>query len=133
MNRRKSKSFFDNVDWFDTSFDTIGIGRNMYKESSEVKNLKNFFYEETDDGKIELTMSVLGYDKDDLVINLFEDKITIKAEKPEKSPPLVIEIDATFTFPKDYDGTKTTGEVENGILTILIEKKDGKKPKLLKF
>jgi len=39
----------------------------------------------------------------------------------------------TLTVGTDYDGTKTTASFDNGLLTLLIDKKVNKKAKSLKI
>ena len=124
----KRDRFFDNM--YGSLIDALGEDQTRYYKKNYIPT---YFGEETDDGKYKLVVNVIGYGEKDLSVNLLEDEIHIKAAKPEGSPSFVKEIDTKFTLSKDYDGTKTTGEVQNGILTLLIEKKDGKKPKLLKF
>ena len=45
----------------------------------------------------------------------------------------VSDIDLTLTVGTDYDGTKTEAKFENGLLTLLIDKKADKKSKSLKI
>ena len=128
----KSKTFFDRFDedMYGSLVEALGEPQTEYYK----KNYRPVYYgEETDDGKYKLVVNVIGHSEKDLTINLLDDEIHIKAPKPENSQSFVKEIDVKFTLSKDYDGTKTSGEVENGVLTLLIEKKDGKKAKLLKF
>ncbi len=118
----------------DTLFDSLIEAFGEEPKQYYKKNYTLTYYgEETDDGKYKLVVNIIGHNEKNLTVNLLEDEIHIKAPKPEDSATFVKEIDAKFTLSKDYDGTKTTGEVQNGILTLLIEKKDGKKAKQLKF
>ena len=55
------------------------------------------------------------------------------AKKDENSSRFVSDIDLTLTVGKDYDGTKTEAKFENGLLTLLIDKKADKKRKSLKI
>ncbi len=84
---------------------------------------------ELEDGKQQLTLSVLGHDVKNIKLEVTENKITIKAKKQEGSSPLVQDIDATFTLSKDFDGTKTEAKFTNGLLTLTIDKKDERKSK----
>ena len=43
------------------------------------------------------------------------------------------DIDLVLTVGTDYDGTKTTAKFDNGLLTLLIDKKINKKAKSLKI
>ena len=82
-----------------------------------------------EDGKQQLTYSVLGHDVKNIKLEVTEEKITIKAKKEENSSPLVENIDVTFNVGKDYDGTKTEAKFSNGLLILTIDKKEEKKAK----
>jgi HSP20 family molecular chaperone IbpA len=82
-----------------------------------------------EDGKQELTLSVVGHNPKNIKLDVTDDKLTIKAEKPEGSSVLVKEFDVTFLIGKDYDGTKAEAKFENGLLIITIDKKLERKPK----
>ena len=60
-------------------------------------------------------------------------EITIKSKKGDGSSRFVKDIDLTLTVGTDYDGTKTTAKFDNGLLTLLIDKKVNKKAKSLKI
>ena len=58
---------------------------------------------------------------------------TIKSTKGEDTSSFVKNIDLVLTVGADYDGTKTTAKFDNGLLTLLIDKKINKKAKSLKI
>ncbi len=91
--------------------------------------VSDYDVKELEDGKQQLTLSVLGHDVKNIKLEVTENKITIKAKKQEGSSPLVQDIDATFTLSKDFDGTKTEAKFTNGLLTLTIDKKDERKSK----
>ena len=83
-----------------------------------------------------MALAVLGHDPKNIEINCFEDKIEIKAKKPQedKENPfnqLVSDIEERITIGKNYDGRQAKAEIKNGILTITLEKKEESKPKKL--
>lgn len=82
-----------------------------------------------EDGKQELTLSVLGHNPKDIKLEVTEDRITIKAKKAEDTSNLVKDIDLAFTVGKDYDGTKTDAKFNNGLLILTIDKKEERKAK----
>lgn len=82
-----------------------------------------------DDGKQQLILNVVGHNPKNIKLDVTEDKLTIKAEKPEGSSSLVREFDVTFVIGKEYDGTKTYAEFDNGVLVVTIDKKQEKKSK----
>ncbi len=86
-----------------------------------------------EDGKQELTISVLGHNPKDIKLEVTEDNITIKSTKPENSSSLVNDIDLSFTLSKDYDGTKTEAKFSNGLLVLTIDKKNERKSKIVKI
>jgi len=86
---------------------------------------------ELQDGKIELSVNVLGHDPKNILLEATEDKITIKSTKPEGESDLIKDIDFSFKLGKDYDGTKSEAKFNNGVLSITIDKKDERKAKKL--
>jgi HSP20 family molecular chaperone IbpA len=86
---------------------------------------------ELEDGKIELSVNVLGHDPKKINLEATEDRITIKSTKPEDASSLIKDIDFSFKLGKDYDGTKSEAKFNNGVLSIIIEKKDERKAKKL--
>jgi len=86
---------------------------------------------ELEDGKIELSVNVLGHNPKNILLEVTEDKITIKSNKPEGESDLIKNIDFSFKLGKDYDGTKSEAQFNNGVLSITIEKKDERKAKKL--
>lgn len=86
---------------------------------------------ELQDGKIELSVNVLGHDPKKINLEATEDRITIKSTKPEDVSALIKDIDFSFKLGKDYDGTKSEAKFNNGVLSITIDKKDERKAKKL--
>ena len=86
---------------------------------------------ELQDGKIELSVNVLGHDPKQINLEATEDRITIKSTKPEDASTLIKDIDFSFKLGKDYDGTKSEAKFNNGVLSIIIDKKDERKAKKL--
>jgi HSP20 family molecular chaperone IbpA len=86
---------------------------------------------ELEDGKIELSVNVLGHNPKNILLEVTEDKITIKSNKPEGESDLIKDIDFSFKLGKDYDGTKSEAKFNNGVLSITIDKKDERKAKKL--
>lgn len=86
---------------------------------------------ELEDGKVELTVNVLGHDPKQINLEATEDRITIKSTKPDGTSALIKDIDFSFKLGKDYDGTKSEAKFNNGVLSIIIDKKDERKAKKL--
>jgi HSP20 family molecular chaperone IbpA len=93
----------------------------------------NYLAKKLEDGKQELTLSVLGHDVKNIKLEVTDEKVTIKAKKEEGTSPLVEDIDITFTVGKDYDGTKTEAKFSNGLLILTIDKKEERKSKSIQI
>lgn len=86
-----------------------------------------------DDGKQKVTINTTGHNPKDITVNVTEENIHIKSEIENKDSKFVKDIDLTLTVGKDYDGTKSSASFENGLLTLLVDKKETKKGKTLKI
>ena len=86
-----------------------------------------------EDGKQQVTINTIGHNPKDITVDVTEEEITIKSKKEEATSSFVKEIDLVLTVGTDYDGTKTTAKFDNGLLTLLIDKKVNKKAKSLKI
>lgn len=86
----------------------------------------------TEDGKQKLLINVVGHNPKDVELNVTDDLITIKAET-ENVNAVVGNVNLRFKVGKDYDGTTANASIENGLLTILLDKKEDKKSKKIKI
>jgi HSP20 family protein len=100
-----------------------------YKLATSKSCITGYDVKQLEDGKQQLTLSVLGHDVKNIKLEVTEDRVTIKAKKEEGSSPLVEDIDTTFSVGKDYDGTKTEAKFSNGLLILTIDKKEERKSK----
>ena len=96
-------------------------------------SITDYDVKQLEDGKQQLTLSVLGHDVKNIKLEATEDTVTIKAKKEEGSYPLVEDINATFKVDKDYDGTKSEAKFFNGLLIVTIDKKDEIKSKSIQI
>ena len=92
------------------------------------------FAVEVKDDKAYIALSVIGHDPKGIEINCYEDKIEIKAKKEKKEvetpfDQLTGNIDERITLGKDLDGRSAKAEIKNGILTLIVERKEESKPK----
>jgi len=90
------------------------------------------FAVEVKDDKAFIALSVLGHEAKNIEINCYEDKIEVKAKKGEEKTPfteLVANIDERITLGKDLDGRSAKAEFKNGILTLVVERREESKPK----
>jgi HSP20 family molecular chaperone IbpA len=96
------------------------------------KTHSQFDVEVLEDGKQKVTINTTGHNPKDMTVNVTEENIHIKSDGKNTSR-FVKDIDLTLTVGKDYDGTKSSASFENGLLTLLIDKKETKKGKTLKI
>jgi len=104
-----------------------------YSSTKYTSTITDYDVTQLEDGKQQLTLSVLGHDVKNIKLDVTEDKVVIKAKKEEGSSTLVEDIDATFSVGKDYDGTKTEAKFSNGLLILTIDKKDERKSKSIQI
>lgn len=107
--------------------------RDIY--TTKPTNRLNSQFEATtlEDGKQQVTINTIGHNPKDITVDVTEEEITIKSTKGESTSRFVKDIDLVLTVGTDYDGTKTTAKFDNGLLTLLIDKKINKKAKSLKI
>ena len=93
----------------------------------------NFDATVLENGKQQVVVNTTGHNPKDIKVDVTDTEIKIISKKGECTSKFVSDIDLTFTVGKDYDGTKTEAKFENGLLTLLIDKKADKKSKSLKI
>ena len=86
-----------------------------------------------ENGKQQVIVNTTGHNPKDIKVDVTDTEIKITSKKGENTSRFVSDIDLTLTVGKDYDGTKTEAKFENGLLTLLIDKKEDKKTKSLKI
>ena len=106
--------------------DTPVVFRDVYH------NQGNYSLNTTQDGRKELMVNVAGHNPKDVDVNVTENEIHIKA-KAEKVNSVIGDVNLKFTVGKHYDGNTAQASIENGVLTILLDKKDEKKGTKLKI
>lgn len=103
--------------------------------NNEINYLSNRVVSKVQDGKLEIAVSVIGHDPKKVNVELTEDRIFIKSEtdKENKSvtASLIGDIDEILKLSKDYNGLSAKATINNGILHIVVDKKDEAKPKKL--
>jgi len=105
----------------------------FFNTPAKTKSYSSFDVEVLDDGKQKVTVNTIGHNPKDISVDVTEEEIKIKSKKGEGSSRFVKDIDLTLTVGTDYDGTKTTASFDNGLLTLLVDKKVNKKAKSLKI
>jgi HSP20 family molecular chaperone IbpA len=104
-----------------------------FKTPKRTSNFNSVEVETLEDGKQRVTINTTGHNPKNITLEATEDEITIKATKEEGTSSFVKDVDLTLTVGTDYDGTKTDAKFENGLLTLLIDKKNERKSKTLKI
>lgn len=92
----------------------------------------NYSITTTEDGKQKLLVNVVGHNPKEVDVDVTEDLITIKAEA-ENVNSVIRNVNLRFKVGKDYDGTSAEASIENGLLTILLDKKEERKAKKVKI
>lgn len=130
---KKGKNMY--ITTLDRTFDRLfnGLTRDEFFTPNKVYNYTGFESEVLEDGKQKVTINTIGHNPKNISVDVTEEEITIKSEKEEGTSRFVKDINLTLTVGKDYDGTKTEAKFDNGLLTLLIDKKVNKKAKTLKI
>jgi len=121
---------------FDRLFDSVWnepLVRDAVLNERRKTSFGAFDVDVLEDGKQKVTINTIGHNPKDIAVDVTEEEITIKAKKGEDTSRFVKDIDLTLSVGKDYDGTKTEAKFENGLLTLLIDKKNERKAKSLKI
>ena len=84
----------------------------------------NYHTEVTEDGKIKLVVNVVGHNPKDVEVEANNGELKIKATKGEGSNSFVRNVNLTFTIGREYDETSTEAVIENGLLTLTLDKKE---------
>ena len=116
---------------FDDIINDTFVSQDQYKKLN-TNNCNQFEAEILEDVKQQVIINTTGHNPKDISVNVTEDNIQVKSEV-ETTSKFVENIDLTLTLGKDYDGTKSSASFENGLLTLLIDKKETKKGKTLKI
>ena len=107
--------------------------RDIYTTKTTNRLNSSFEAEVLEDGKQQVIVNTAGHNPKDITVDVTEEEIKIKSKKGEQTSRFVKDIDLVLTVGTDYDGTKTTAKFDNGLLTLLIDKKINKKAKSLKI
>lgn len=82
-----------------------------------------------EDNQIHLSVDVVGHDPKNISLEATTEQIIVKSTKPDTACSLVQDIDFSFKLNKDYDGTKSDAKFDNGLLLIIISKREESKTK----
>jgi HSP20 family molecular chaperone IbpA len=122
---------------FNTLFDDILYKPSRLKFEDTYNNYthRNGLYESkvNDDGLLEITINATGHDKKDITIDVTDTHIKVTSIKPENSSLFVRGLDLSLKVGEEYDGTTTTAEFNNGLLTLSVDTKEERKSKRIKL
>ena len=121
---------------FDKLFDSVWnepFVRDAVLNERRKTSFGSFDVDVLEDGKQKVTINTIGHNPKDITVDVTEEEVTIKAKKGEDASRFVKDINLTLTVGADYDGTKSEAKFENGLLTLLIDKKKERKAKSLKI
>ena len=110
--------------------DLSPLGKSNWDNPIEY-NQGNYSIATLEDGRQELIVNVVGHNPKDVDVDVTEGNITIKAET-KKVNAVVRNINLRFKVGKDFDGTTSEASIENGVLTIVMDKKEERKSKKIK-
>ena len=103
-----------------------------WKSTTTLKNSALGYTKQNDDS-YELAFDVVGHSKENISIDVDGNLLKIKAETKYEEGSilknLVSTLDHSIRISNIYDVTKTSAEVENGLLLITIPKKEEAKQK----
>lgn len=118
---------FYTLDAFDKLF------KDLAKEPTYDYKTSQFEVEVLENGKQQVTINTLGHSPKNIQVGVNEDFVHITAEKEEGTSRFIKDINLKLTVGTDYDGTKSEAKFENGLLVLLIDKKNERKSKTLKI
>ena len=116
-----------------TTFDRLLNDLTREPFTTPTRAYGTFEVEVLEDGKQKVTINTAGHNPKDIKVDVTEEEITIKAKKGDGTSRFVKDIDLTLTVGTDYDGTKSDATFANGLLTIIVDKKNERKAKSLKI
>ena len=126
---KRKKDMYGTLTTLDKLFNEI----NRQPFTQTVRQYANFDVEVLENGKQQVTIKTIGHNPKDISVDVTEETIHIKAKKEEGTSRFVKDIDLELTVGTDYDGTKSEAKFENGLLTLLIDKKNERKARTLKI
>ena len=92
---------------------------------------------ELKEDKLELAFSIVGHNPKDVEVQLTADKIFIKAVKNKEDKSVIgqftADINEEIKITDEFDGLTAKAEIKNGLLHIIVDKKEDQKPKKLEI
>lgn len=92
-----------------------------------------YYTELLDNGKIKLVINVLGHNPKNVDVEANNGELRIKATKEDDSNSFVRNVNLTFAIGREYDESSAEAVIENGLLTLTLDKKEEMKSKKIKI
>lgn len=93
------------------------------------------YVSELKEDTLELVFSIVGHNPKEVEVQLTADTIFIKAvkNKEDKSitSQLTTDINESFKITNEFDALSAKAEIKNGLLHIVLQKKEDQKPKTI--
>ena len=86
-----------------------------------------------ENGKQQVIVNTTRHNPKDIKVDVTDTEIKITSKKGENTSRFVSDIDLTLTWVRTMMVLKAENKFENGLLTLLIDKKEDKKTKSLKI
>ena len=118
---------FYTLDTFDKLF------KELVNDPTYDYRTSQFEVEVLENGKQQVTINTLGHSPKNIQVDVTEEFVHITAEKEEGTSRFVKDVNLKLTVGNDYDGTKSEAKFENGLLVLLIDKKNERKSRTLKI
>jgi|TARA_B100000035_G_C20639288_1_gene395884 molecular chaperone IbpA len=119
---------------FDRFFDTLDIVSN-----TDVKGFPHYNIKKVNEGEWEIDFALAGFSKDNIDINVKENKMTVKGEIESDNEEYLYKGISTKKFFKTFSLAEytepTEATMENGVLKIKLKQElpEEKKPKTIKI
>ena len=107
--------------------------RTNLKPDRRIERYRSFDVDLQEDGKQKVTIPVTGHNPKNIKVTTTDELISVKSKVDSETSRFVKDIDLELSVGKDYDGNKTEAKFENGLLTLLIDKKVDQKAKEIKI
>ena len=130
FNLKRKKIMYNTLTTFDRLLNEL-TREPLYTKTQN--HYGSFEVESLEDGRQKVIINTVGHNPKNIVVDVTEEKVTITAKKEDGTSRFVKDIDLTLTVGTDYDGTKSEAKFENGLLTLLIDKKNERKSRTLKI
>ncbi len=96
-----------------------------FRKFSNTEYLPRMVHKDEDDNRIVYTVELPGYKEEDIKVTMENDIVTIEAKREQ---PYKAEINSSFTV-GEVDIDAASGNLENGILTLIFPKREDAKPR----